>query len=133
MCSEKVNYFLKISFCSHFVFTIHIYSLLIISHHDVTPITMALNGATQYPQACQALTSMLSRNNLNPADITVLFRNYSAPDPPPIDLIRTPQFLGKSFFFFFIHSNHSNNNNNLFFRTFSGFFIQTRYKIKSRA
>ncbi|KAK6627541.1 beta ketoadipyl CoA thiolase, th1 [Polyplax serrata] len=63
------------------------------NHHDVTPITMALNGATQYPQACQALTSMLSRNNLNPADITVLFRNYSAPDPPPIELIRTPQFL----------------------------------------
>ncbi|GLH09589.1 hypothetical protein R5R35_004636 [Gryllus longicercus] len=63
------------------------------NHHDVTPITMALNGAAGYPQACQALTSMLSRNALNPADITVLFRNYSAADPPPIDLIRTPQFL----------------------------------------
>ncbi|GLV33783.1 TH1 [Carabus blaptoides fortunei] len=61
--------------------------------HDVTPITMALNGAAGHPQACQALTSMLSRNTLNPADITVLFRNYSNPDPPPIDLIRTPQFL----------------------------------------
>lgn len=55
---------------------------------------MALNGAAAYPQACQALMSMLSRNTLNPADITVLFRNYSAADPPPIDLIRTPQFLG---------------------------------------
>ncbi|XP_047116357.1 negative elongation factor D [Schistocerca piceifrons] len=63
------------------------------NHHDVTPITMALNGASAYPQACQALTSMLSRNSLNPADITVLYRNYSAVDPPPIDLIRTPQFL----------------------------------------
>ncbi|XP_018331168.1 negative elongation factor D [Agrilus planipennis] len=61
--------------------------------HDITPITMALNGASAHPQACQALTSMLSRNTLNPADITVLFRNYSSPDPPPIDLIRTPQFL----------------------------------------
>ena len=30
---------------------------------------------------------MLSRNTLNPADITVLYRNYSAADPPPIDLI----------------------------------------------
>jgi len=39
--------------------------------------------------------SMLSRNTLNPADITVLFRNYSAMDPPPIDLVRTPQFLGE--------------------------------------
>lgn len=54
---------------------------------------MTLNGSAAYPQACLALTSMLSRNTLNPADITVLFRNYSTPDPPPIDLIRNPQFL----------------------------------------
>ncbi|KAL1130963.1 hypothetical protein AAG570_012204 [Ranatra chinensis] len=61
--------------------------------HDVTPITMALNGAAGYPQVCQALSSMLARNALNPADITLLFRNYSAQEPPPIDFIRTPQFL----------------------------------------
>ncbi|XP_018574865.1 negative elongation factor D isoform X2 [Anoplophora glabripennis] len=61
--------------------------------NDVTPITMALNGASAYPTACQALTAMLSKNTLNPADITVLYRNFNAPDPPPIDLIRTPQFL----------------------------------------
>lgn len=54
---------------------------------------MTLNGSAAYPQACQALSSMLSRNTLNPADITVLFRNYSLNDPPPIDLIRNPQFL----------------------------------------
>ena len=66
------------------------------SGHDVTPITMALNGASGYPQAAQALASMLSKNMLNPADITVLFKNYNLPDPPPIDLIRTPQFLGKA-------------------------------------
>lgn len=58
---------------------------------------MALNGAPAYPNACQALTAMLSRNTLNPADITVLYRNYSAPDPPPIDLVRIPQFLGNFF------------------------------------
>ena len=62
--------------------------------HDVTPITMALNGAAGFPQVSQALSSMLSRNALNPADITLLFRNYSAADPPPIDFIRIPQFLG---------------------------------------
>ena len=39
---------------------------------DVTPITLALNGAAAYPRACQALLSMLSRNALNPADITVV-------------------------------------------------------------
>lgn len=54
---------------------------------------MTLNGSAAYPQACDALTSMLSRNLLNPADINVLYRNYSTPDPPPIDLIRNPQFL----------------------------------------
>lgn len=75
-----------------------IFSLLycsLIFRNDITAITMALNGAACYPQACQALSSMLSRNTLNPADITVLFRNFSASDPPPIDLIRVPQFLGE--------------------------------------
>lgn len=66
-----------------------------IAGHDVTPITMALNGAAGWPNAAQALMSMLARNQLNPADITVLWRNYTAHDPPPADLIRTPQFLGR--------------------------------------
>lgn len=57
---------------------------------------MALNGAAGYPQAAQALAAMLSKNTLNPADISVLYRNYSCNDPPPTDLIRTPQFLGVS-------------------------------------
>uniref|UniRef100_A0A8W7NZ38 Negative elongation factor D n=1 Tax=Anopheles coluzzii TaxID=1518534 RepID=A0A8W7NZ38_ANOCL len=65
----------------------------IANNHNVTPITMALNGSSRHPQACEALTSMLSRNTLNPADITVLYRNYTSPEPPPIDLIRNPQFL----------------------------------------
>lgn len=55
---------------------------------------MALNGAAGNPAACQAIASMLSRNALNPADITVLFKNYSLPEPPPIELLRNPQFLG---------------------------------------
>lgn len=63
------------------------------SNQNVTPITMALNGSAGHPQACEALTSMLSRNTLNPADINVLYRNYSSPVPPPIDLIRNPQLL----------------------------------------
>lgn len=57
---------------------------------------MALNGASSSPSACQALASMLSRNTLNPADISVLFRNYSTAEPPPIELLRNPQFLGKN-------------------------------------
>lgn len=55
---------------------------------------MALNGTTNSPVACQALASMLSKNTLNPADITVLYKNYSAEQPPPVELIRNPQFLG---------------------------------------
>lgn len=63
---------------------------------NVTPITMALYGNTpiEHPQACEALTSMLTKNALNPADITVLYRCYSSNSPPPpIDLIRNSQFL----------------------------------------
>ena len=86
------QFFLKPVYCNERNFYLNDFYF---SQHDVTPITMALNGAARFPQACQALTSMLSRNALNPADITVLYRNYSAVDPPPIDLVRTPQFLGK--------------------------------------
>ncbi|XP_078330044.1 negative elongation factor D-like isoform X3 [Crassostrea virginica] len=60
---------------------------------DVTPITLALSGAAAYPRACQALSSMLSRNALNPADITILYKMYMEMNPPPVDLIRVPTFL----------------------------------------
>lgn len=63
------------------------------AQHDVTPITMALTTGFQHTRAVQALQSMLSRNTLNPADIVVLHRLYTAVDPPPVDLIRIPQFL----------------------------------------
>ena len=35
---------------------------------------MALNGAAKHPRACQALSSMMCRNELNPADVTVVSR-----------------------------------------------------------
>ncbi|XP_005104209.1 negative elongation factor D [Aplysia californica] len=62
---------------------------------DVTPITVALSHANEYPRACQALSSMLSRKALNPADITVLFKMYSDNEKagPPVALIRVPEFL----------------------------------------
>jgi len=55
---------------------------------------MALNGAAPYDQPCAALSSMLSRNALNPADINVLHKHYSSADSPPVSLLRIPQFLG---------------------------------------
>lgn len=64
-----------------------------LAQHDVTPITMALVAGFQHARAAQALSSMLSRNVLNPADIVVLYKLYNHTDPPPVDLIRIPQFL----------------------------------------
>ncbi|KAK4004875.1 negative elongation factor D [Daphnia magna] len=63
------------------------------SGHNVTAIIMGLNGSAAHPRASQALSSMLSRNALNPADITNLYKLYSAADPPPVELIRLPQFM----------------------------------------
>jgi len=61
---------------------------------DVTGITVALSHANEYPRACQALSSMLSRKALNPADITVLYKMYSDEKAgPPVALIRVPEFL----------------------------------------
>ena len=40
-----------------------------------------------------ALQSMLSKNSLNPADIVQLHKLYASNEPPPVDLIRIPQFL----------------------------------------
>lgn len=61
--------------------------------HDVTPVTLSLSSSAAYPRACAALSAMLSKNALNPADITVLFKMYSSNDPPPVDLVRNPQLI----------------------------------------
>ncbi|CAG2106667.1 unnamed protein product [Medioppia subpectinata] len=61
--------------------------------HDATPILLALNGAAAHPRVSQALSAMLAKNALNPADITVLYKAYQAPDAPPVELLRVPQFL----------------------------------------
>lgn len=60
---------------------------------DATPITMSLMGTAAFPKVYSALSSMLSRNYLNPADITILFKEYQLQDPPPVLLIRVPLFL----------------------------------------
>lgn len=46
------------------------------SGHEVTEITLSLNGAATYPRACAALSSMLGKNSLNPGDITVVRLTY---------------------------------------------------------
>lgn len=63
--------------------------------HDATPIIMALNQGCNYPRASAALSAMLAKNQLNPADITILHKLYSSTteSPPPVDLLRIPQLL----------------------------------------
>ncbi|XP_048576554.1 negative elongation factor D [Nematostella vectensis] len=61
--------------------------------HDITQITLCLNGSPSYPRVCSGLSSMLGKNALNPGDITVLYKLFTSPQPPPCDLIRIPQFL----------------------------------------
>uniref|UniRef100_A0A0K2T8L7 Negative elongation factor D [Nasonia vitripennis] n=1 Tax=Lepeophtheirus salmonis TaxID=72036 RepID=A0A0K2T8L7_LEPSM len=63
------------------------------ANHDVTPITLSLLSGFQHSRAGQALGSMLSKQTLNPADIVVLYKLYNQLDPPPVSLIRIPQFL----------------------------------------
>jgi hypothetical protein len=63
--------------------------------HDVVQILLALNGSSKYPRASSALSSILTRNALNPGDITVLYKLYSSQDPPPVELVRLSQFMGK--------------------------------------
>lgn len=76
---------------------------------------MALNGGSSHPRVCQALSAMLCKNALNPADITVvniywifflfftfnsflnlifqLYKIYQSSDTPPVEFLRIPQFL----------------------------------------
>ncbi|CAD5115408.1 DgyrCDS4385 [Dimorphilus gyrociliatus] len=62
--------------------------------YDVTPISLGLSGAAVYKQACTALSSMLCRNALNPADISTLYKVFTSSDPPPVSLLRSPSLLG---------------------------------------
>ncbi|XP_065071268.1 negative elongation factor D-like [Rhopilema esculentum] len=64
------------------------------SGRDVWNITMSLNGGSVYPAVAASLISMLSRKQLNPGDITTLYKAYSSQDAPSVELIRVPTFLG---------------------------------------
>lgn len=62
--------------------------------HDATPISVSLMGASSNPRLAGAMTAMLAKNALNPADISILYRLYNeSKETPPVDLLRIPQFL----------------------------------------
>lgn len=47
-----------------------------------------------YSRLFEALSSMLSRNTLNPADISILYEHYTTEDDaPPVDYLHIPQLL----------------------------------------
>ena len=70
----------------------------------MSPILMALKksgtddgDSAIYMRSSTVVGAMLSKKALNPADITLLHKFYFGPDPPAINLIRIPQFLGNTF------------------------------------
>lgn len=63
------------------------------NRHDATPITMSLIGTAAHPRIHSALSSMLSKNYLNPADMTTLNREYQSSEPPSVSFIRIPLFI----------------------------------------
>jgi len=60
---------------------------------DTCYITLALSGAGAYPTLYSAITSMLSRNTLNPGDVTTMYQLYSEDNPPPVAFLRVPQLF----------------------------------------
>lgn len=45
------------------------------------------------PNLIQAMHTMMSKQCLNPADITLLYQQYVSSNPPPVELIREPLFV----------------------------------------
>lgn len=65
---------------------------------DVTAITSSMIGGSKHARACQAAAAMMSKGNINPADVTVLYTSFTSPDPPPAEIIRNPALLSEKFF-----------------------------------
>ncbi|WKX87947.1 hypothetical protein Q1695_007952 [Nippostrongylus brasiliensis] len=64
--------------------------------HETTALRTALAQTTDDQVAShftQALLNMVSRGELNPADVTIIYDQYILPQPPPISIIRDPIFI----------------------------------------
>ena len=62
--------------------------------HEVTNMALNFRGMGLHPRLFEALAAMLSRNALNPADISILYNLYLEPQPPPAAYLHIPQLLG---------------------------------------
>ncbi|VDP08398.1 unnamed protein product [Heligmosomoides polygyrus] len=64
--------------------------------HETTALRTALAQTADDQVAShftQALLNMVSRGELNPADVTIIYDQYILPLPPPISIIRDPIFI----------------------------------------
>ena len=67
--------------------------------HDVTNMSLHFSSAGSHARLFDALASMLSRNALNPADMSVLYKHYASEqeegETPPAKYLQIPQLLGQ--------------------------------------
>ena len=67
--------------------------------HEVTNMSLHFSGVGSHAKLFEALAAMLSRNALNPADISILYKHYAEEEtPPPVHYLHVPQLLGKELF-----------------------------------
>lgn len=74
---------------------------------DVTAITSSMIGGQTHNRACLAVSAMMSKGSINPADVIVLHTAYTSPDPPPVEMIRNPSLISQcSVYFSLNHTWH---------------------------
>ena len=58
--------------------------------------SLHFSGVGSHARLFEALAAMLSRNALNPADVSILYKHYAEEkSPPPAHYLHVPQLLGK--------------------------------------
>ncbi len=66
-------------------------------NYNVTNMSLYFRGVGSHEKLFEALAAMLSRNALNPADMSILYKHYADEgSSPPVHYIHIPQLLGKA-------------------------------------
>jgi len=63
------------------------------SGHSIWYLVLIFLGCGKHPRVFSALLSILEKKALNPGDMTILYKLYTAPDPPSVNFLRIPDFL----------------------------------------
>lgn len=61
--------------------------------HDVWNLSLLLMGCGEYPRVFSSLLSLVTKQVLNPGDMTILYKSYTSNDPPSVSFIRVPVLL----------------------------------------